>query len=495
MKSKRPSLTVGFVPIRFLIQGSNSIYYTVEPAPGGSVPAMLPISRISTDAPMSYLRWTACLLVLGLLVGCEGLDVWDRGSSDSTAAVPDTVQTAAAPADTAATDTADTLAAPPSPDTTEAAATGPSAASADPSARTDTLTPDGSTVATSTSATSTSATSTSATSTNDTSTAATADSAAGDGSALEEAGETARSYGYRFAGAVLVFLLTFFAIKGVVYVLETLSERSAERRLLYKRIVPIARIVMWALALYIVLRGIFNVDGRSLLAAATAIGVAVGFAAQDILKNIFGGLVIIFDTPFQVGDKISVGGTYGEVIAIGLRSTRIVTPDDNLVSVPNAQIVDGQVSNANAGALDCQVVTDLYLPGWVDEEKAKSIAYDAAASSKYTYLKKPIAVIVKDEFDDGHVVHLKVKAYVLDARFEFLLASDVTERARRAFRAQGLLLPATRSFIDLPASPQPPEGTGNVSGDAGPPASGADPSAPDVAASGPAGTPEAEGAD
>jgi small-conductance mechanosensitive channel len=434
---------------------------------------------------MSSLRWTACLLVLGLLLGCEGLDVWDRDGSDSTAAVPDTVQPAAAPADTAAPDTAsaDTLAGPPPAGTTETAATETTSASADPSARADTLTPDGSTAAASTSDTSTAATSTAA------------DSASNDDSALEEAGEAARSYGYRFAGAVLVFLLTFFAIKGVVYVLETLSERSAERRLLYKRIVPIARIVMWALALYIVLRGIFNVDGRSLLAAATAIGVAVGFAAQDILKNIFGGLVIIFDTPFQVGDKISVGGTYGEVIAIGLRSTRIVTPDDNLVSVPNAQIVDGQVSNANAGALDCQVVTDLYLPGWVDEEKAKSIAYDAAASSKYTYLKKPIAVIVKDEFDDGHVVHLKVKAYVLDARFEFLLASDVTERARRAFRAQGLLLPATRSFIDLPASPQPPTGTGTVSGDAGPPASGSNSAAPDVATSGPTGTPEPEGAD
>jgi small-conductance mechanosensitive channel len=273
-----------------------------------------------------------------------------------------------------------------------------------------------------------------------------------DGISLREARDTARNFGLRVAFAVLVFVLTFFLIKGVATLLETLAERSAERRLLYKRIVPIARVVLWAVALYVVLRGIFEVDAQGLIAAAAAIGVAVGFAAQDLLKNIFGGLVIIFDTPFQVGDKISVGGTYGEVVGIGLRSTRIVTPDDNLVSVPNSQVVDGQVSNANAGALDCQVVTDLYLPGWVDEERAKQIAYEAAASSKYVYLQKPITVIVKDEFDDGHVVHLKVKAYVLDTRYEFLLASDVTERARRAFRREGLLVPATRAFVDLPAT-------------------------------------------
>ena len=276
------------------------------------------------------------------------------------------------------------------------------------------------------------------------------ETAAGDDrNALQAARETATNFGMRVALAVLVLVLTFFAIKGVSYVLEALAERSAERRLLYKRIVPIARVILWAVALYVVLRGIFEVDAQGLIAAAAAIGVAVGFAAQDLLKNIFGGLVIIFDTPFQVGDKIRVGGTYGEVVTIGLRSTRIVTPDDNLVSVPNSQIVDGQVSNANAGALDCQVVTDLYLPSWVDESKAVRIARQAAASSKYVYLQKPIAVIVTDEYDDGHIVHLKVKAYVLDARYEFLLMSDVTERARRAFREEGLLVPANRVYLDL----------------------------------------------
>ena len=272
---------------------------------------------------------------------------------------------------------------------------------------------------------------------------------------LREVGDTARSFGLRALGAVLVLVLTFFLVKGVAFVLEALSERNAERRLLYKRLIPIVRVVLWAMALYVVLRGIFNVDAQGLLAAAAAIGVAIGFAAQDLLKNIFGGLVILFDQSFQAGDKIEVGGTYGEVTSIGLRSTRIVTPDDNLVTVPNAQVADSQVSNANAGELNCQVVTDLYLPGWVDERRAKEIAHQAAVSSSYVYLEKPIVVLVKDEYDEGHLLHLKVKAYVIDTRYEALLASDVTERARRAFRDEGLLPPTTRSYIDLPAQGGP----------------------------------------
>lgn len=248
-----------------------------------------------------------------------------------------------------------------------------------------------------------------------------------------------QNFGFKIFWAAIVLGIVWLLIRAVAFILDTLSERSAERRLFYKRLVPIARIFLWTIAAYIIVRGVFRVDANSLIAAAAAIGVAVGFAAQDLLKNIFGGLVIISDRPFQVGDKILVGGTYGEVTNIGLRSTRLVTPDDSMVSVPNAQVVDGQVSNANSGALDCQVVTELYLPGLTDEQTAKRIAYEAAASSKYIYRNKPITVLVEDEFRETFLTRIRVKAYVFDTRHEFRLKSDITERARRGFRDAGLI--------------------------------------------------------
>ena len=267
---------------------------------------------------------------------------------------------------------------------------------------------------------------------------------------LKAATETAKNYGFRAFLAVLVLVITYQVIRVTVFVIERLAERSAARRLLYKRLVPIIRLFFWLAGVLLIVRFVFEVDTRGLVAAAAAIGVAVGFAAQDILKNIFGGFVIIADKPFQVGDKIAVAGTYGEVVSIGLRSTRIVTANDNSVSVPNAQVVDGQVSNANSGALHCQVVTDLYLPGWVDEGAAKQIAFETAATSQFVYLKQPIVVIVKDEYQEGHVVHLLVKAYVLDNRYELLLVSDITERARAAFREAGLLQPAKGPRVPFP---------------------------------------------
>jgi hypothetical protein len=126
--------------------------------------------------------------------------------------------------------------------------------------------------------------------------------------------------------------------------------------------------------------------------------------------------------------------------------------------VPNAQVVDDQVANANAGELNCQVVTDLYLPGFVDESKAKKIAFDAAVTSKYVFLNKPIAVLIKDDFKETFLTRIRVKAYVLDPRYEFLFQSDVTERARAGFREAGLMDAGhgLRAYLDLGRVHAPP---------------------------------------
>ncbi len=256
---------------------------------------------------------------------------------------------------------------------------------------------------------------------------------------VQETAQDVRHFTLRAIWAAILLFAAWLGIKGAVWLLNVLSERSAKRRLLFKRLIPMVRLVVWALAVYYVVSAVFEIDRAGLLAGTAALGVGIGFAAQGVLKNVFGGLIIIFDQPFQVGDKIRVAGTYGEVVSIGMRATRIVTPDDNLVSVPNSQIVEDQVANANAGNLDCQVVVDLYLPGWVDATKAKEIAMNAAINSQYAYLDKPVVVNVKDEFDRIFLTHLVVKVYVIDTRYEFALASDITQAAKEEFLRQGMI--------------------------------------------------------
>jgi len=159
---------------------------------------------------------------------------------------------------------------------------------------------------------------------------------------------------------------------------------------------------------------------------------ALGFAAQDILKNIFGGLLIIFDRPFQVGDRINIGGNYGEVVRIGIRNTDINTLDDSIVTIPNSKIISEHISNANSGALDCMVVVDLWLPVGIEVEKVRKIAFEAAITSRYLNIDKAVTVLFFDHFDNQPATNVKIKAYVLDARYEKGFAGDVTEAAKKA---------------------------------------------------------------
>ncbi|MDR8391221.1 mechanosensitive ion channel family protein [Aliifodinibius sp. S!AR15-10] len=243
---------------------------------------------------------------------------------------------------------------------------------------------------------------------------------------------------------LLILAVTYFLNRFLIQIIDNLSEKTSKYRLAIKRSVPIVRITIWSFSLYIVIAGIIDPPFETIITVTATIGIAVGLASQDILKNIFGGFIIILDRPFQVGDKIEVGDYYGEVVQIGLRSTRIVTPDDSVVSLPNGEISSKAISNANSGALDCQVVAEIFLPADIDIDLVKRIAYKAAVSSRYVYLKKPVVVIAKNEIHEKNfVLKLRVKAYVLDIRYEFPFQSEMTELILSELNRRNLL---TRSL-------------------------------------------------
>lgn len=264
------------------------------------------------------------------------------------------------------------------------------------------------------------------------------ESATGSGDKLAEIGDL-----ISFTVILLVLfilILTYAANRIIVGVLESLSEKFSKYRLEIKRLVPVVRILIWSFSIYIIIAAIIDPPYETTIAVLASVGIAVGFASQDILKNIFGGFLIILDRPFQVGDKIEVGEYYGEVIQIGLRSTRVVTQDDSMVTIPNSELMNKAVSNSNSSELNCQVVAEIYLPADVDIERVKRIAYNTAISSRYVYLKKPVAIRVVNEIQErNYVVKLRVKAYVLDVRYEFSFKSDMTELILEELNREGLI--------------------------------------------------------
>lgn len=107
------------------------------------------------------------------------------------------------------------------------------------------------------------------------------------------------------------------------------------------------RSLVWILG---IISGLTNAgyDVGALLAGVGIGGLAMAMAAKDFVANIFGGVTIFIDKPFVVGDRIKVNGIDGNVLEIGIRSTRIQTLENRMVTIPNHQFTDQVVENVTA---------------------------------------------------------------------------------------------------------------------------------------------------
>ena len=95
---------------------------------------------------------------------------------------------------------------------------------------------------------------------------------------------------------------------------------------------------------------IWNIDMTAWLASAGIVGIAIGFAAKDTLSNLFSGVFILADAPYEVGDYVVLDRVdRGKVTNIGLRSTRILTRDDVEITVPNSIIGNSTIINQSGG--------------------------------------------------------------------------------------------------------------------------------------------------
>jgi small-conductance mechanosensitive channel len=135
--------------------------------------------------------------------------------------------------------------------------------------------------------------------------------------------------------------------------LDALSGLAGRVTWLDERTVPLfdnlAKIILIGGAVYCLLMT-WGLDVKPWLASAGIFGIAVGFAAKDTLANLFGGMFIIVDAPYKIGDFITLDtGERGRVTKIGLRSTRLLTRDDIEITLPNAQIANSKIVNESGG--------------------------------------------------------------------------------------------------------------------------------------------------
>lgn len=190
---------------------------------------------------------------------------------------------------------------------------------------------------------------------------------------------------------ILVVIGTWFlySLIGIIYkhILTPLAKKSKSN--LDDQIFPIVRkvlrVVLFILSgIYIL--DIFGINITPLLAGVGIGGLALAFAAQKVLADVFGGISLLLDEAYFIGDRIKVGELVGTVTDIGLRSTKIRTFDKNIVTVPNSVIASSNIENFNSISKELTIRFTIGLTYNTPIKKvdlAKKLIAKCIKSSKY----------------------------------------------------------------------------------------------------------------
>ena len=182
-----------------------------------------------------------------------------------------------------------------------------------------------------------------------------------------------------------------------------------------------------------------------ILAGAGVVGLALSLAAKDTLSNLIAGVLLIMDRPFQVGDRIELWnapretGTWGDVIEIGLRATKIRNPDNLVVVVPNNEIMQRDIINYTMSGEDIRLRIAFSCAYESDIEQAKALLREAAAEVPGVKMDPEPIVIVRGWGPSE--VNLQLRVWIHEARDRRQISDDITERAMLKFSAAGVEIP------------------------------------------------------
>jgi small-conductance mechanosensitive channel len=256
------------------------------------------------------------------------------------------------------------------------------------------------------------------------------------------------------AASLLIILGAAVVLKIVSNVAGSLSLRFANRRPTIQKVESAARFGIYMATLAVCMGLSIRLDPTALAVIGGALAFAVGFAMRDLVAAFIAGITIMFDRPFQVGDRVAYGGEYGDIIKIGLRSVQMNTLDHNIITIPNNKILTDVTSSGNYGELEMQVAMDFYIAMDQDAKLAATLIREACLTSPYVYLAQPVPVLMKQVLLQNHVaLHLKARPYVFDCKFEKPFETDVHFRVLEAFRKHGITPPRVLHSATTPSGP------------------------------------------
>jgi small-conductance mechanosensitive channel len=197
----------------------------------------------------------------------------------------------------------------------------------------------------------------------------------------------------------LLFYVTGKLRKWIVYKLLAKSKIDLGVRVAAG---SIFRYIILFIGFIIVLQTV-GIDLSAITILAGALGVGIGFGLQNITNNLVSGIIILFERPIKVGDRIEVGDVAGDVVKISMRSTTIVTNDNISIIVPNSDFISSKVINWSHIDRNIRLNFPVGVSYKEDPQRIRKLLLEVARDNKGV-LKEPKPDVLFSEFGDSALV-------------------------------------------------------------------------------------------
>ena len=256
--------------------------------------------------------------------------------------------------------------------------------------------------------------------------------------------------------ALIMLFLAAPAVKITVVILQTIEKRIVHKtetkvdNVIFDLLTRFIGVIIYIVAIIMAL-DLLGVNVMPFVAGAGVLGIAIGFAAKDTLSNLIAGMLLIIDRPFEIGDRIEVwtapsgSSTWGDVIDIGIRATRIKTTDNIVIIIPNNEIMKRDIINYTIISSKIRVRINIGLAYDADLPKAKKIILDIADGIEWI-AKEPKPKVVVRLFGESSV-DLQVRVWIENARKRMDTISEVTDKVKDAFDQHGIEIPYPKRDI------------------------------------------------
>ncbi len=262
--------------------------------------------------------------------------------------------------------------------------------------------------------------------------------------------------------AFVIMIFASFANSIAMILLPALEESIAEKTetkiddILFGLLNKFATIIIFATAGILAL-DVLGLNIMPFIAGAGIVGIAIGFAAKDTLSNVIAGILLIIDRPFEVGDRIEVwsapanSATWGDVVDIGLRATKIRTTDNIVIIIPNNVIMTRDIVNYTSITDEIRIRIPIGIAYDADVNKAKEMIIKVSLELDWVIGEPSPPKVVVKSFGDS-AVNLEARVWIKDPRRRMDTISHITDRIKEVFQEEGIEIPYPKRDIFIKKS-------------------------------------------